>query len=293
MNPGVFYAALAYAIWGMFPIFFKQLEHVNPFEVVLHRLVWSMVFLLCVLAMLKRWRWVREVARQPRVLAAFGLSALLLSANWLVYIWAVQNAHVVDASLGYFILPLVNVGFGFAFLHERPRPVQWLAVAVAAAGVVWLTVQAGRLPWVALAVAFTFGIYGLLRKVAVLGTLEGLTLETLLLAPLAAAWLLWSAWHGQGVLVQGDLVTMGWLLLAGPLTAITLLLFAAGARRIPMTTLGILQYISPCLQMSLGVVLYGEAFEPARAVGFYLIWLALLVYSLDSVWNSRKATRVG
>jgi len=293
MNPGVFYAALAYAIWGMFPIFFKQLGHVNPFEVVLHRLVWSMVFLLCVLVVLKRWRWVCDVARQPRVLAAFALSALLLSANWLVYVWSVQNAHVVDASLGYFILPLVNVAFGFVFLHERPRPVQWLAVAVAAAGVVWLTVQAGRLPWVALAVAFTFGIYGLLRKVAVLGTLEGLTLETLLLAPLAAAWLLWLAWHGQGVLVQGDLATLGWLLLAGPLTAITLLLFAAGARRIPMTTLGILQYISPCLQMLLGVVLYGEAFDPVRAIGFYLIWLALLVYSVDSWWNSRKATRVG
>lgn len=293
MNPGVFYAALAYAIWGLFPIFFKQLAHVNPFEVVLHRLVWSMVFLLCVLTMLKRWRWLRDVARQPRVLAAFALSALLLSANWLVYVWAVQNAHVVDASLGYFILPLVNVAFGFAFLHERPRPVQWLSVAIAAAGVLWLTLQAGRLPWVALAVAFTFGIYGLLRKVAVLGTLEGLALETLLLAPLAAAWLLWLAWHGQGVLVQGDLATLGWLLLAGPLTAITLLLFAAGARRIPMTTLGILQYISPCLQMVLGVVLYGEAFEPARAIGFYLIWLALLVYSVDSWWNSRKATRVG
>ncbi len=288
MNSGVFYAALAYAIWGMFPILFKQFGHVNPFEVVLHRLVWSLVFLLCVLAVLKRWRWLRDVVRQPRVLAAFALSALLLSANWSVYVWAVQNAHVVDASLGYFILPLVNVAFGFAFLHERPRPVQWLAVAVAAAGVVWLTVQAGRLPWVALAVAFTFGIYGLLRKVAVLGTLEGLTLETLLLAPLAAGGLLWWAWHGQGALVQGDPVTMGWLLLAGPLTAITLLLFAAGARRIPMTTLGILQYISPCLQMLLGVVLYGEAFEPARAIGFYLIWLALLVYSVDSVWNSRK-----
>lgn len=293
MNPGVFYAALAYAIWGMFPIFFKLLGHVNPFEVVLHRLVWSLVFLLCVLVVLKRWRWVGDVVRQPRVLAVFALSALLLSANWAVYIWAVQNAQVVDASLGYFILPLVNVAFGFAFLHERPRPVQWLAVAVAAAGVVWLTVQAGRLPWVALAVAFTFGIYGLLRKVAVLGTLEGLALETLLLAPLAAAWLLWLAWRGQGVLVQGDLATLGWLLLAGPLTAITLLLFAAGARRIPMTTLGILQYISPCLQMVLGVVLYGEAFESARAIGFYLIWLALLVYSVDSWWNSRKATRVG
>jgi chloramphenicol-sensitive protein RarD len=163
-------------------------------------------------------------------------------------------------------------------------------VAVAAAGVLWLTVQAGRLPWVALVLAVTFGIYGLLRKVASLGALEGLTLETMLLAPFALGLLAWWTWHGQGALVQGDAATLGWLLLAGPLTAVPLLLFAAGARRIPMATLGILQYISPSLQMLLGVWLYGEAFDPARAIGFYLIWLALVVYSLDSLWNSRRAS---
>jgi len=288
MNTGVLYAALAYTAWGLFPVFFKQLGNVNAFEVVLHRMVWSLVFLMGVLVVLRRWTWLREVARQPRVLAAFALSAVLLSANWSVYVWAVQNAHVVDASLGYFILPLVNVAFGFAFLHERPRPVQWLAVAMAAAGVVWLTLQAGRLPWVALVLAATFGVYGLLRKVATLGALEGLTLETLLLAPFAVGLLAWWAWHGQGALVQGNASTLGWLLLAGPLTAIPLLLFAAGARRIPMATLGILQYISPSLQMLLGVWLYGEPFDPARALGFYLIWLALVVYSLDGLWRSRR-----
>ncbi len=288
MNSGVLYAALAYTAWGLFPVFFKQLGNVNAFEVVLHRMVWSLVFLMAVLAVLRRWAWLREVAHQPRVLAAFGLSAVLLSANWSVYVWAVQNAQVVDASLGYFILPLVNVAFGFAFLQERPRPVQWLAVAMAAAGVVWLTLQAGRLPWVALVLAATFGVYGLLRKVATLGALEGLTLETLLLAPVAVGLLAWWAWHGQGALVQANASTLGWLLLAGPLTAIPLLLFAAGARRIPMATLGILQYISPSLQMLLGVWLYGEAFDPARALGFYLIWLALVVYSLDGLWRSRR-----
>ena len=288
MNPGLFYAALAYTAWGLLPVFFKQLVQVNAFEIVMHRMVWSLVFLLCVLAVLKRWAWLRDLARQPRVLLAFAASALLLSVNWSVYVWAVQNAHMVDASLGYFILPLVNVALGFAFLNERPRPGQWLAVAVAAAGVLWLTVQAGRLPWVALVLAVTFGIYGLLRKLAKLGALEGLTLETLLLWPLAVGMLAWWAWHGQGALVQGDPATLGWLLLAGPLTAIPLLLFAAGARRIPMATLGILQYISPSLQMLLGVWLYGEAFEPARAIGFYLIWAALVLYSADSIWNARK-----
>ncbi len=288
MNSGAFYAVLAYTAWGFLPVFFKQLIQVNAFEIVLHRMVWSVVFLLCVLTVLKRWAWLRSVARQPRVLVAFAVSALLLSANWTVYVWAVQNAHVLDASLGYFILPLVNVALGFAFLNERPRPVQWLSVAVAAAGVLWLTVQAGRLPWVALVLAITFGIYGLLRKLAKLGALEGLTLETLLLSPFAVGLLAWWAWHGQGALVQGDAATLGWLLLAGPLTAIPLLLFAAGARRLPLATLGILQYISPSLQMLLGVWLYGEAFEPARAIGFYLIWLALVLYSADSLWSARR-----
>jgi chloramphenicol-sensitive protein RarD len=272
----------------LLPVFFKQLANVNAFEVVAHRMVWALLFLICVQLVRKRWAWLREVVHQPRVLLAFGLSALLLSANWTVYVWAIHNARVLDASLGYFILPLVNVALGYAFLKERPRRGQWLAVAVAAAGVLWLTLQAGRLPWVALVLAITFGIYGLLRKLAKLGALEGLTLETLLLAPLAAGLLAWWAWHGQGALVQGNSVTMGWLLLSGPLTAIPLLLFAAGARRIPMATLGILQYISPSLQMLLGVWLYGEAFEAARAIGFYLIWLALVLYSVDSLWSGRK-----
>jgi chloramphenicol-sensitive protein RarD len=288
MNPGLLYAALAYIAWGLFPVYFKQLVQVNAFEVVMHRMVWSFVFLMGVLLVLKRWAWLRDVARQPRVLLAFALSALLLSANWSVYVWAVQNAHVLDASLGYFILPLVNVAMGFAFLRERPRPVQWLAVAVAASGVLWLTLQAGRLPWVALVLAGTFGTYGLLRKVAKLGALEGLTLETLLLLPMAVALLGWWTWHGQGALVQGDPVTLGWLLLAGPLTAIPLLLFAAGARRIPLATMGLLQYISPSLQMLLGVWLYGEPFEPARAIGFYLIWAALAVYTAEGLWRMQR-----
>jgi chloramphenicol-sensitive protein RarD len=288
MNSGVINAALAYTAWGLLPIFFKQLTDVNPIEIVAHRVLWSLVFLACVLLALKRWSWLRAVALQPRVMATFAVSALLLSANWSIYVWAVQSDHVLDASLGYFILPLVNVAFGFAFLKERPRPGQWLAVVVAATGVLWLTVQAGRLPWIALILAMTFGIYGLLRKVATLGTLEGLTLETMLLFPIAAVVLGWSAWHGQGVLTHGPITSLGWLLLAGPLTAIPLLLFAAGARRIPLATLGILQYIAPSIQMLLGVWLYGEAFEAVRAIGFYLIWIALVIYSLDGFWSGRK-----
>jgi chloramphenicol-sensitive protein RarD len=198
----------------------------------------------------------------------------------------------LDASLGYFILPLVSVALGYTFLHERPRPGQWLAVAVAAAGVLWLTVQAGRLPWVALVLACTFGFYGLLRKIGALGALEGLTLETLVLSPVAVAALVYLASQGQGALFHADGATHAWLLLAGPLTAVPLLLFAAGARRVTLATMGLLQYISPTLQLLVGVWLYGESFGGPRVVGFGLIWGALVVYSLEGWWNRRLTPKI-
>ena len=291
MNPGILYASLAYTAWGLFPIYFHLLAQVPSLEVVMHRTVWSLVFLLAIVVTHRHWGWLLELRKKPKVLATFALSALLLSGNWLTYVWAVQNGHVLDASLGYFILPLVNVAMGYLLLHERPRGGQWLAVALAAAGVVWLTVQAGRLPWIALVLALSFGFYGLLRKLAPLGALEGLTLETLMLAPLAAVALVWWGLQGQGALVQGDARMVGLLLLAGPLTAIPLLLFAAGARRVPLTTMGILQYISPSLQCALGVWMFGEALENARLAGFALIWAALLVYSAEGWWRSRQVAQ--
>jgi chloramphenicol-sensitive protein RarD len=288
MHIGILYATLAYVAWGLFPLYFHQLAGIPALEVVVHRTVWSLVFVLGVLLVRRHWGWMR--ALRPRVLGMFALSALLLSGNWLTYVWAVQNQHVVDASLGYFILPLVNVALGYVFLHERPRPGQWLAVAVAAAGVLWLTVQTGRLPWIALVLALSFGFYGLLRKVASLGALEGLALETMLLAPLGWGVLAWWSWQGQGVLVQGPAPAIAWLLLAGPLTAIPLLLFAAGARRIPLATLGILQYISPTLQFALGVWVFHEPFQMARLAGFVLIWAALGVYSVEG-WLAAKGNK--
>lgn len=255
----------------------------------MHRTVWSLVFLLGILLAHRHWAWLPELLRKPRVLGAFALSALLLSSNWLTYVWAVQNGHVLDASLGYFILPLVNVAMGYVLLHERPRRGQWMAVVLAGAGVLWLTALAGHVPWIALVLALTFGCYGLLRKVAVLGALEGLALETMILAPLALAALGWWAGRGQGVLVQGNGPMLGLLLLAGPLTAIPLLLFAAGARRVPLTTMGILQYISPSIQFALGLWMFDEPFERARFAGFALIWAALLVYSVEGWLQSRKS----
>jgi chloramphenicol-sensitive protein RarD len=292
MQLGILYAALAYTAWGLLPIFFKQLSGVSAFEVVAHRTVWSLFFLLGVLAVRRHWGWLGHALRQPKVLGAFALSALLLAVNWCTYVWAVQNAHVLDASLGYFILPLVSVALGYTFLNERPRLGQWLAVGVAAAGVLWLAVQGGRLPWVALVLACTFGFYGLLRKMGALGALEGLTLETLLMAPVAAVCLAYWGWQGQGALVTAEPRTLAWLLLAGPLTAVPLLLFAAGARRVTLATMGVLQYISPTLQLLVGVWLYGEAFEGPRVAGFSLIWSALVVYSLEGWWNRRNSMKL-
>jgi len=288
MNPGVVYATLAYGAWGLFPAYFHLLVGVAPLEVVMHRTVWSLLFLLCVLLYKRHWAWLGQLLHQPRVLGAFALSAGLLTLNWLTYVWAVQNQHVLDASLGYFILPLVNVAIGFFVLHERPRPWQWVAVAVASSGVLWLAIQAGHPPWIALVLALSFGGYGLLRKVGALGALEGLTLETLMLAPLATAVLAWRTVQGESVFVAGHTQMLGLLVLGGPMTAMPLLLFAAGARRIKLTTMGILQYISPSLQFVLGIWLFHEPFAPARLVGFGLIWAALLVYSVEGWMAARK-----
>jgi chloramphenicol-sensitive protein RarD len=290
MPSGVLYAALAYTMWGLFPLYFKQIAAVPALEIVLHRSVWSLAFLLVVLAVLKRWDWLRALCRQPRRLLPFVASALLLSVNWLIYVWAINSERVIDASLGYFITPLVNVLLGTFALHERPRPVQWLALALAALGVLWLTLQAGQWPWIALVIAASFGVYGLLRKTAPLGALEGLTLETMVLAPLALPLLAWWTASGTSALAHGfDAALAGWLLLAGPLTALPLLLFAAGARRITLTTLGLLQYIGPSIQFGLGVWLFGEPFARDRAIGFGLIWLALAAYSADSAWAMRRS----
>lgn len=288
MNWGYAYAALAYLCWGLFPLYFKQLTEVPALEVVAHRTLWSLAFVALLLTLLRRWSWAPQVLRRPRVLALFLLSAGLLLVNSLAYVWAVQHGRVLEASLGYFINPLINVALGYAFLHERPRPLQWLAVALATLGVGWLTLSTGSLPWIALILGLTFGFYGLVRKTAPLGALEGLTLETLLVMPLAAMALTWWTVQGHSAFALGEPTRIGWLLLAGPLTAVPLLLFAAGARRIPLTTLGLIQYISPSMQFGLGVWLYREPMDPARLTAFACIWAGLLVYSAEGLWRGRR-----
>ena len=292
MNSGGLYAALAFAWWGLFPLYFRIVTTVPPAEILAHRIVWSVVFLVLVLALRRQWAWLARVLRQPKVLAVFSASALLLATNWLTYLWAVNNGHVVDASLGYFITPLVNVLLGYTLLHERPRRAQWIALTLATIGVLWLTLAVGRLPWIALVLAASFGAYGLMRKVAVLGPLEGLTLESLLLTPAALLALGFWAAQGSGRFPAPDALTNLWLVAFGPITAVPLLLFAAGARRLPLTTLGLLQYIGPTIQFAIGVWVFREPFTATRLVGFGCIWLALLLYSADGWRSARRAAVV-
>ena len=290
MSSGILYGLSAYVLWGMFPLFFKQLQAASAIEVVLHRMVWSLVFVLIVLAVLRRWNWLGDVRRSPALVGKFAVSALLLAGNWLSYVWAVNNGHVLDASLGYFILPLINVALGFIFLHERPRKAQWVAFALATSGVLWMAVQSGHVPWLALLIAMTFGFYGLMRKTATLGALEGMSLETMLLAPLAVVALLWAGPSGPGSQWPAhDAHTWLFFLLSGPVTAIPLLLFAAGARRVPLSTMGFLQYITPSILALMGVFLYGETFAGPRAVGFVFIWVALALYTAEGLWAGRRA----
>jgi chloramphenicol-sensitive protein RarD len=289
MRSGILSAALAFLAWGLFPIYFHALGDVPPGQILAHRMLWSLAFLLLVLAFRRQWSWLAQV-RQARVFWSFVASSLLLSANWLMYIWAVKNGHVIEASLGYFINPLVNIMFGFLILKERMRPAQWGAIAIAALGVGWLTWQSGSVPWIALFLAASFGGYGLLRKTAALGALEGLSFETMLLFPFALAYLGWLTLTGDNAFINAPLdATRILLIMAGPITALPLLLFASGARKIPLSILGLLQYLSPTIQFMLGVWLFHEAFSSERLTGFLMIWAALALFAGEGLWRSRAA----
>ncbi len=289
MNPGFLYALGAFTIWGLFPLYFRLIQHVAPLEVVLQRSLWSLVFLGLLLAGLKRWAWLKQVLAAPRQLPLFAFSALLLACNWLVYVYAIQTHQVVEASLGYFINPLVNVLLGVLVLREKLGRVKWLAVALAATGVAWLTWQLGRLPWIALVLAGSFGVYGLVRKTSTLGALEGLAMETLLLSPLVLPVLLWWPATQGGAWAQGDAVASAWLVLSGPLSALPLLLFAMAARRLPLATVGLVQYLSPSSQLVLGIWVFHEPFNGARLVGFAFIWAGLALVSAEALRQSLRA----
>ncbi|MDF3064722.1 MAG: rarD [Polyangiaceae bacterium] len=280
---GVLYALTAYGLWGLMPLYVKALGNVPLLQIIAHRVVWASLLLALLVLATGRVAWLALLRQQPRLLWTFALSAAALSVNWLMYIWAVGQGRVVDASLGYFINPLVSVVLGLVVLKERLRPAQWAAVGVAAFGVAWLSLLAGELPWIGLTVAASFGVYGLLRKTAPIDALGGLTLETLLLLPVALGYVLYSSFRSGGAFAGGGLNRTLLLLAAGPVTALPLLAFGAGARRIPLALVGILQYVSPTLQLLLGILAFGEALPARKLAGFSLIWLAVLLYSIESL----------
>jgi chloramphenicol-sensitive protein RarD len=284
MNIGVAYALGAYLLWGLLPLYLHLLGAIATPEVLAHRILWSLLTMAILLVALRRLAWIPAAVRQGRVLGRFALTASFISINWCLYIWAINNGHTVDASLGYFINPLVNVLIGALLFHEPLRRGQVAALALAAVGVIWLTWLAGSPPWIGVTLALSFSAYGLLRKTAPLGALEGFTVETALLAPLALAYLAWRYAHGTLGFASAP-AQLQWLLVgAGPATTIPLLLFAAGVRRIAFSLMGVLQYLAPTLQWLTGIYVFHEAFDPHKAIGFALIWLALLVYGAEGMW---------
>ena len=283
---GLLFGVSAYSLWGAFPLYWPLLEPANPLEIVSHRAVWTLVFCFIVLAATKALKSTFVTLKRPTVAAKLFLSSLLISINWLVYIWATNNEHVVEASLGYYINPLIIIGFGVIFLKEKMRPLQWAAVAIATLGVLVLTFDYGRLPWIALALAVSWGSYGLIKKQLGLGALEGLAIETFISSFFYLAYLIYIGNQGTGQFGQGWGLT-ALLISAGAVTAIPLLLFNGSTNRLPFTTIGLLQYITPTLQFSIGVWVLNEDMPTARWIGFLIIWAALVTLAIDLIRSSR------
>lgn len=278
MNRGVWYGAAAYTIWGTFPLYWRLLRHVPALEVLAHRIVWSSVALVAIVLLARGTGALRGVSR--RVLAAYALAAVLIAINWLTYIYGVGQEQVVEVSLGYFITPLINVLLGTVVLRERLRPLQWVAVSLATAGVGYLTYQHGSLPWIAVGLAVSFGGYGLVKKTATLPALEGLTLETIILLAPAVLYLVVGA---GGAFRADDLMTDALLIGGGLVTIGPLLLFASAVRQVPLTVIGIIQYLSPTISFLLGVFLLGEPFSASQFAGFAFVWSAIAVFTVDGL----------
>jgi chloramphenicol-sensitive protein RarD len=288
MSKGIWFAIGAYLTWGVFPVYWKWLHSVPSLQLLAHRIGWSFVLLLGVLLVGRKWGEFRAVAFPWRVLRIYILAAVLIGINWLTYIWGVNNNYIIETSLGYFINPLLSVLMGVFFLRERLRPLQWLPIVLAAVGVTYLTISYGRLPWIALTLAFSFAIYGLVKKTAPLGALYGLSLETGLLFLPAVGWLLFSEFSGQGAFLHTSLTVDLLLIGAGVVTTVPLLLFASAAQRIPLSMIGVLQYIAPTMQFLLGLLVYKEPFDQARLIGFGIVWVALLIFWLEGALAARR-----
>jgi chloramphenicol-sensitive protein RarD len=287
-NKGLIPAASSFAMWGIFPLYFHALHQVPALQIIANRIAWSCVFVVAWMLVRGELGLLRAALTDRRAVLRLTLTAALITMNWLAYVWGVTHGRVVETSLGYFIGPLVNVLLGVVLLSEKLTRTQWTAVALASAGVAYLTFMAGGLPWIALTLAFSFALYGFLRKLVKVEALPGLATETLLLAPLAVGYLLWCESGGSGSLGHLDALHTALLIGSGPLTAIPLFLFAYGTRLLPYTTVGLLQYIAPSLQFVCGVFLLHEPFDRTRAIGFLVIWTALVIYAGEGVRLSRK-----
>lgn len=288
-NRGFAPAATAFAIWGAFPLYFHLLYRTSALQVIAHRIAWSCVFVVAWMSFRGELSSVRAALTNRSVLLRLAGSATLITINWVAFVYGVSHGRVVEASLGYFIGPLVNVLLGVMLLSEKLTRLQWIAVALAASGVGYLTVTAGGLPWIALALAISFASYGMVRKVVQVEALPGLATETLLLAPIAVGYLLWCQWAGTGTMGHQGVTIDVLLVLSGPLTAFSLFLFAYGTRLLPYSTVGLLQYITPTLQFMCGVFAFHEPFDRAHAIGFAVIWTALALYIADSLRIRRPA----
>jgi chloramphenicol-sensitive protein RarD len=279
---GIFYALGAYSLWGLFPIYWKWLQEVPAIQLIGHRIGWSFIMLMIVILGTGQWSTFRSKLTW-RMLAVYMITGLLLSVNWLVYVWGVNAGFVVETSLGYFINPLLSVMLGVVFLREKLRLAQWLPIGLAAFGVVYLTKAYGSLPWIALSLAFTFGTYGLLKKISPLGSLYGLTLETGMVFIPALAYLIFVDAQGQGAFLHAGFKADFLMVGAGLVTIVPLLMFASATRRIPLTMIGIMQYLTPTMQFLLGVLVYKEPFTTSKLVGFSIIWLALIIFWVEGV----------
>ena len=284
---GLLYGIAAYSLWGVIPLFWKLLTHVDPVEILAHRAVWGLGAFVGLAAIAGVWPEVRVALRDRRTLAVMALSGALLAINWGTFVAAVATDHLLDASLGYFINPLVSVALGMVVLGERLRRLQWLAIALAATGVALLTVDAGTLPWISLVLAVTFGLYGLVRKTAKVDSLVGSTVETAIMTPIAIAYLVFLAARGGGALGHAGTTTELLLVATGVITAVPLLLFTSAARRLPLSTVGFLQYLAPTGQFLLAVLAFGEPFARGKLAAFACIWAGLAVFSLDAYRASR------
>ena len=289
-RPGLAYGLGAYALWGLFPLYFPLLEPAGGLEIVAHRVLWSLVFIGLLLTVIRAWRRVRAAVTELRALLILAGAAVLIAANWLIFVYGVNSGQVVETSLGYFINPLVSVLLGVAALGERLRTAQWVAVGIAAVAVAVLTVDYGRPPWIALSLAATFGLYGLLKKLVRVQAAPGLFLETAIVAVPAVAVMAVLHASGDGTAVGEGTGHLLLLMSSGVATAVPLLLFAAATSRIPLSTVGLLQYLTPSMQLAIGVFVYDEPMPPARLAGFAIVWLALAVFTVDTL-RSARATR--